>query len=237
MLIQILGYDDDKLGDEVMIGFLLKSNQLQSLPQPKFLVLDQFLVDKIHSQLENLQLMKHFKYQTVLFHIFIYTNQDDLQRQEPTLFALGFSISLENGNFSFFDFTNRLMSRVYELIFDTELPIVSQEMNNKIHVTSNHTRDWFLYKDHTIIRFDGFTTSPYVMTAFLTPRLFALEFMRQRLHSKKDHFVNVKKTCNIKVHFRIEPFVIKSNSYFPIIENLLESINFQTAQQIKYDPR
>ena len=40
LLSQILGYDYDELVDEVILGFLLKSNQLQSQPQPKFLVFD-----------------------------------------------------------------------------------------------------------------------------------------------------------------------------------------------------
>ena len=69
--------------------------------------------------------------------MFIFTNQDELHRQEPTLFAPGFSISMENGSLSFFDFTNKLMSKVYKLVFDTELPRVSQEMKNKLQMTSD----------------------------------------------------------------------------------------------------
>ena len=88
--------------------------------------------------------------------MFISTNQDELHIQETTLFAPGFNISMEHGSLSFFHFTNRLMSKVYKLNFDTKLPRVSQEMNNTIQMVPEPTGDWFLNKDHEIIIGYGF---------------------------------------------------------------------------------
>ena len=49
LLGQILGHNDDTMVDEVMIGCLLKSSKLIS---HKYLEFDEFLANKVHSQLE-----------------------------------------------------------------------------------------------------------------------------------------------------------------------------------------
>ena len=46
-----------------------------------------------------------------------------------------------------------------------------------------------------------------------------------------------KKWCNIKFHYAIGPFVIKSSLALPIVEKLLESLNFQEAQRVNYNPK
>ena len=40
--------------------------------------------------------------------------------------------------------------------------------------------DWFVMEEHKIIRVYGFTHEPYILPAFLTPRIFTLEFVRQK---------------------------------------------------------
>ena len=67
---------------------------------------------------------------------------------------------MEAGKFSFFDFTNRVMSSVYKLIFNKELPRVSEDMKSKLQLSSEPIGDWFLFKDHTIIRVYGFSEAP-----------------------------------------------------------------------------
>ena len=62
LVFSILGYDDDKLVTEVMIGFLLKTN----LPEPEtnqvcFFGFDEFLATAIHFQLVDFPKMIHFK--------------------------------------------------------------------------------------------------------------------------------------------------------------------------------
>ena len=49
LLSQILGHDDDTMVDEIMIGCLFKSSKLIC---HKYLKFDEFLAQKIHSQLE-----------------------------------------------------------------------------------------------------------------------------------------------------------------------------------------
>lgn len=49
LLIQILGHNDDTMVDEVMLGCIFKSSKLMSHKHLKF---DEFLAEKVHSQLE-----------------------------------------------------------------------------------------------------------------------------------------------------------------------------------------
>lgn len=144
---------------------------------------------------------------------------------------------MEARKISFFDFTNKVMSNVYNLIFNKELPRVSEDMKSKLQLSLEPTRDWILFKAHTIIRVYGFSEARYVLPTFLTSYIFSLEFMRQRLHFETDHFLNFKKDCNIKFHYNIGPFVIKSRSFVPIIEELLKAMVFQVADKIRYDPK
>lgn len=167
----------------------------------------------------------------------IHTNLLELQKQDSVLFSKNFNISMETGSMSFFEFTNKVMSRIYQLFFNAELPRVFQDMNTKLQLSSEPTRYCFLFKDYTIIRVYGFTKAPYVFPFFLKPRLFALEYVRKRLHLEKGHFISVKKACNIKFHFVIDPFVIKTSSALFVVDKLLKNMKFQEAQRIKYDPR
>ena len=71
----------------------------------------------------------------------------------------------------------------------------------------------------------------------MTSSLFASEYIRQRLFTKNDQLLKAKKGCNIKLHYAIGPFVIKSSLALLIVEKLLESLNFQEAQRVNYDPK
>ena len=70
--------------------------------------------------------------------------------------------------------------------------------------------DSFLYKEFTILRVYGFTGEPYRLPIFLTPRIFALEFMRQRLYAEGEHFGALKKSSNIKFPLKVGSFIFKN---------------------------
>ena len=71
------------------------------------------------------------------------------------------------------------------MLFDEDLPRVLDEMKCLMQSSpEDRVGDWFLYRDYTVLRIYGFTDQPYRLPAFLTPRIFALEFMRQKLLSK-----------------------------------------------------
>ena len=79
LLSQILGHNDDTMVDEVMLGCLLKSSKL--MPH-KYLKFDEFLAEKVYSQLENFHMEKNFRYQTLLLVIIIRNNLANIQKKE-----------------------------------------------------------------------------------------------------------------------------------------------------------
>ena len=61
-----------------------------------------------------------------------------------------------------------------------------------------------------IIGVYGFEGEPYKLPKFTTRRLFALEFLRQRLIVENDNFLKYKKASSMKFNFTLETFVIRS---------------------------
>ena len=126
----------------------------------------------------NFHTEKCFRYQTLLLLLIIHANLEELQEQDPLLFAYSFDISEELAYISFFEFTNKIMAKVYNLFFKVELSRVSEEMRNKLQLSTKPIGDWFLFKYHTIIRVYGFTRTPYILPTFMTSMLFPLEYIR-----------------------------------------------------------
>ena len=136
-----------------------------------------------------------------------------------------------------FYFINTIMAKMYKLLFDDVLPRVLEEMKLMLESSSeDRIGDWFLYKDFTILRVYGFTGEPYKLPVFLTPRIFALEFIRKRLCAEEENFGAFKKSSNIKFPFKVGPFIFKNKSSLMIVEKLLEIMDFQNKQRINYDP-
>ena len=85
-----------------------------------------------------------------------------------------------------FEFANSIMSELYKMLFDEVLPRVLEEMKSLMQSSpEDGVRDWFLYKDFTVLRIYYFTREPYRLLDFLNPRVFALEYMRQRVQEEE----------------------------------------------------
>jgi hypothetical protein len=107
------------------------------------------------------------------------------------------------------------MSRVYSIIFDSDLPRVLEEM--KISLQPNpksRVGYWMLFIQSIVIWVYGYQEGPYLLPIFLTPRIFSLEFIRQRIISEVEHFLKAHKASNLKFPFIVGPFVVKNKSIF-----------------------
>ena len=129
------------------------------------------------------------------------------------------------------------MSRIDRLIFDQELPRVTEMMRSNLKTGSEVIGDWFLYVEYTKIRLYGFTGYPFLLPVFLTDRIVSLEFSRKRIHIEKEHFLNIKKGCNISFHYTIVPFVIKTSQLVQILTYFLDAMKHQRTERINYDPK
>ena len=151
--------------------------------------LDEYLAEAIHIQLVEFSKVIFFKYQSYLLNMLLCSNVTELQFLN-TIFSSDLPKQIK-----MFEFVNSIMSEIYKLLFDEVFPRVFEEM--KIMMQSSpedRIGDWFLYKYFTVLRVYGFTGEPYRLPAFLTPRIFALEYMRQILHAEEEHFRAFKKS-------------------------------------------
>ena len=85
-------------------------------------------------------------------------------------------------NNDFFNYMNLLMEKVYKVFFQNKFPRVLSQMKETLQFAPDRKIwDWFLLEEHTIIKVYGFAHEPYILPAFPTPRVFALEFIRHTL--------------------------------------------------------
>jgi hypothetical protein len=134
-------------------------------------------------------------------------------------------------------FINKVMSRIYSLIFNTGLPIVLDDMRSYLQPNpKNIVGDWVLFMHSIVIWMYGCHESPYLLPIFLTPRVFSLEFIRKRIISETNHFLKLHKASKLKFHFIIGPFIVKSRSCLSQIHAKLKDFGFAQLQGRRYGP-
>jgi hypothetical protein len=134
-------------------------------------------------------------------------------------------------------FINKIMSRVYNLIFNTSLPRVLKDMKSYLQPNlENKIGDWVLFMHSTIIWVYGCQEAPYLLPTFLTPKVFSLEFIRKIIISETKHFLKMHKASNLKFPFIIGPFVVKTRSFLSHIQAKLKDFGFAQLQGRRYDP-
>jgi hypothetical protein len=96
--------------------------------------------------------------------------------------------------------------------------------------------DWVLFMHSTIIWVYGCHESPYLLPIFLTPIIFSLEFIRQRIIPETNHFLKLRKASNLNFPFIIGPFIVKTRSCLSQIQANLKEFGFAQLQGKRYDP-
>ena len=89
------------------------------------------------------------------------------------------------------------------------MPRVFPEMKELLHLSPRKMVGyWFLAKVETIIRLYGSVYQPYVLPAFLTARIFSLEFLRQMLTVEEEHILSFRKSLYMKFPLGAGPYVV-----------------------------
>ena len=79
-------------------------------------------------------------------------------------------------------------------------------MKESLHFSAyRNIGDWFLLEEHTIIRVYGFSHELYILPTFLTPRIFSLELVRQKLIVENEIFIR------FRIYFILRYFQIFTN--------------------------
>ena len=123
LVCQVLGLGDDCHVGDVILSFLLRVNSLspdsQSVP---IFNLDEFLAEAIHLQLTEFPKVHFFRFQTYLLNMLLCSNVSELQFLS-TLCSSDFPKQI-----NMFEFANSIMSKIYKMLFDEDLPRVLDEM-------------------------------------------------------------------------------------------------------------
>ena len=122
-----------------------------------------------------------------MLRMFLAFNEDNLQLPEMVI--------IDEMSRDYCNFMNFLMAPMYNVFFQEILPRVLPKMKEILQLSpERRIGDWFLSKHGTMIRVYGFVHQPYILPAFLTMRVFALEIIRQKLIVEDEHFLSFKKT-------------------------------------------
>jgi hypothetical protein len=228
VLSQVLGLDHDKYVFKVMLSFLLtffKSDSGMSV----YISFDQFIADNIHKQLVNFFSLRHFRYYTYLLRIFLETNKRE--------FPEAVLVSTECKRITLLIYINKIMSRVYSLIFNTSLPRVLDDMRVYLYPNpKNRVGDRVLFMHSIVIWVYGCHESPYLLPIFLITRIFFLEFIRQIIISETEHLLKLHKASNLKFPFIIGPFIVKTISCLSQVQENIKEFGFAQLHVRRYDP-
>jgi hypothetical protein len=75
-----------------------------------------------------------------------------------------------------------------------------------------------------------------MLPKFLTIRIFALEYIRQRLNFDYIHFSSKKQKVTFKLKKEVGPFIVNTRATFQVAEKLLQEMGFQQGEVWTYDP-
>jgi hypothetical protein len=106
-----------------MLGFLLNFFESE-FGQSVQINFDEFLANTIHKQLVNFHSLRYFRYYTYMLKNFLPSNHGEIHEAA--------FVSTECKRITLLIFFNKVMSRIYSLIFNASLPRVLEDM--KIHL-------------------------------------------------------------------------------------------------------
>jgi len=81
--------------------------------------------------------------------------------------------------FSFKQFIDQFYHPVVSMLSGKPEPRINDEVQRILHLSDHtNTGDWYLYQNHTEIRFYGCKLAPYKLPKYLPVRIFSLEYIR-----------------------------------------------------------
>jgi len=119
----------------------------------------------------------------------------------------------------------------------TPVPRISDEIVKVLQLVDQvTTRDWYLYQNYIEIRVYVCELPPYKLPKYLLIRMFALEYIRQRLSEDEVHFVAAKKKSQFKLKAQVGPFIYNARAVGEEADRLLKEMKFGLSFTCSYDP-
>jgi hypothetical protein len=141
-------------------------------------------------------------------------------------------------NVEFSQYVDQFMSKAYQIIHNQVPPRIFPKCKKLLLLTlDKRVGDYYIFEHYTKIRVYGCQLSPFHLPIFMTPRIFALEYVRQRLNSDEIHFVPNKYEVTFKLKKEVGPFIVNTRSTLQVTANMLSTLGLQQGEPWNSDPR
>ena len=131
-------------------------------------------------------------------------------------------------------FIEIIVLSIYRL-FDPKEKRISKDM--KVALQQGSIEDWLLMPKYSVIRLYGFSTAPFMLPVYLTPSVFALELIGQRISADEEHFTAHRKDSWIKYPINFGPFVVRKLAALPMVKKFLKAMKLEVTRAQNYDPK
>ena len=113
----------------------------------------------------------------------------DERGNQITMFKWSELFSSRENNANYFEFTNKVMKIVQNIIHGVEPPRIFLKILKHLQMTpKTQIGDFFLFEEYALIIIYGFDYYPYQLPTFLTPRVFSMEYSLQKFRVDERHF-------------------------------------------------
>jgi len=120
---------------------------------------------------------------------------------------------------------------------NTPLPRINEEIVKELQfIDQVATRDWYCYQNYTEIRVFGCELPPYKLPKYIPVRIFALQYLKQRLNENEVHFVAAKRKSQFKLKTQVGPFICNTRAAGEEVDKMLKEMKFFVSFSWSYDP-
>ena len=159
------------------------------------------------------------------------------QSEDPTIALCTYFVKKDHNNEGMFDFINQVMSRENIVLFGSLPPRIPNELHIHLQLSlGTITYDWFLFEIHRTIKVYSFEDEPFLLPSFLTPRIYAPEYIRKRFGSYDEIFTKYHNPITFKIPYTIGPFLAESKETRETENDLLKHMRFHLREKMHYDP-
>lgn len=134
-------------------------------------------------------------------------------------------------------FVDTFLFDLYKIFYDTPPPRMPKEFRIFLQLGPKcQVDDWFLYPNYIVPRIYGFEERPYNLPKYLLPKVFTLEYARQRISYEFTRFFVKKREVTFTLPHEVMLFVLKNKYALDIVKRFLETPELEKVEAFPYDP-
>jgi hypothetical protein len=131
-------------------------------------------------------------------------------------------------NAEFSKFVDHFMSKYYQIIYNQDPPRIFPKCKKLLQLSPDiRVGYWYVFEHYIEIRIYGCQLAPFRLPVFMTPNIFAIAYIMQRLNFDEIHFVPNKYKVTFKLKKEVGPFILNTRSTLQVTTKILSSLGLQ----------